>query len=395
MNQWKLDRKIREIAQSGEIPYPKDYSERMKNLCDNLPEDTGIPKETGRFRLRYGMLFLTACLAMVAAPASAEIQQYHQRLEAMEEEEKERLVSGVQESKADGDTYTRDLTNSELERMEQLTQSYEAGDAYPTGEVTSIDEASQWKGDQLCFVTDISTFFFPVRDLTDEELLEIIDFYYKRDYSLAESQQETNAAPVEMTKKEHMKRAKELGREYIQKMFRVDLSQETWEVKTKIVEENKGGNSRYYIHYTQNDTQAEYEAVFYTDTWSLGWINCEYDGEKENIGPDVPLPSEKELREVYNRVKEVAESMGCVSEVKKAYCEYTKSEKKQLKNGVETFFMEEKDGSGWGARYSIHSGMIYELFHLNDVSAYQKARKEQDGLALIRARLDDFDDEPG
>lgn len=393
MNQWKLDRKIREIAQSGEIPYPKDYSERMKKLCDNLPEDTVISKGTGRFRLRYGMLFLMVCLIVAAAPVSAEIQQYHQRLDGMKEEEKEKLVSGVQESRANRDTYTRALTDSERERKWKLTLSYRTGDTYPANEVTYIDGVSQWKGNQVCFLTDVSTFFLPARELTDEELLEIIDFYYKRDYSLAESRQETTITPVELTEKEHMKQAKELSREYIQKMFQVDLDQGEWKVKTEFTESSNGKKAKYAIRYSNRDSQAEYEVVFYTETWVLRWIQCEYNGEQENIGSDTKVPSMKEVREAYNSVKEVAESMGCVSEVDKAYCEYTKSEKEHLKHGVETFFMEERDGSGWGARYSLHSGMIYELFHLDDVSAYQKARKEQDGLALIRTRLDNFDDE--
>lgn len=37
----------------------------------------------------------------------------------------------------------------------------------------------------FCFLVPNSTFYLPDRELTEEEMLQIIDFYAKRDYALA------------------------------------------------------------------------------------------------------------------------------------------------------------------------------------------------------------------
>jgi hypothetical protein len=46
----------------------------------------------------------------------------------------------------------------------------------------------------FCFLVSESTFYLPERELTDEELLEIIDFYAKRDYAVMEGAKEILAA---------------------------------------------------------------------------------------------------------------------------------------------------------------------------------------------------------
>lgn len=47
-----------------------------------------------------------------------------------------------------------------------------------------LSKTADYKGRGVAFYKDTSTFFFPKKEMSDEELLQIIDFRYKRDYSL-------------------------------------------------------------------------------------------------------------------------------------------------------------------------------------------------------------------
>lgn len=49
----------------------------------------------------------------------------------------------------------------------------------------SIDSPDKAESDKVCFEENTSTFYLPEK-LSDEDILEIIDFCYSRDYSLSQ-----------------------------------------------------------------------------------------------------------------------------------------------------------------------------------------------------------------
>jgi len=88
----------------------------------------------------------------------------------------------------DADGFSRDYTGTELARKAELFKAYQNG-TFPEGELLRITDGSQITQDMLCYNETNSFFYLPDRELTDEELLQIIDFNYKRDYALEQTQE--------------------------------------------------------------------------------------------------------------------------------------------------------------------------------------------------------------
>ena len=65
--------------------------------------------------------------------------------------------------------------------------------AFPGGRAEKRVHEGGSRGEELCYVKEGLYFQLPDRKLTDEELLEVIDFTYKRDCAVTEQAKETLA----------------------------------------------------------------------------------------------------------------------------------------------------------------------------------------------------------
>ena len=80
---------------------------------------------------------------------------------------------------------TRELTDDEINRFKELQRDYENSGKFPKNKLKSIDSPDKAESDKVCFEENTSTFYLPEK-LSDEDILEIIDFCYSRDYSLSQ-----------------------------------------------------------------------------------------------------------------------------------------------------------------------------------------------------------------
>ena len=64
---------------------------------------------------------------------------------------------------------------------------------FPEGNILQISDKSEIVSDQICFLAQDSTFYLPEMALSDEQMLELIDFYAKRDYSVTDTGSKMNA----------------------------------------------------------------------------------------------------------------------------------------------------------------------------------------------------------
>ena len=124
---------------------------------------------------------------VVAFPVRAFVNSLVQeRLEAMPREEVEAVYDTASRSQEEADGFSRAYTDSEKIRYQELAEKYMSG-TFPKDEIPQTDSEEDVKEDEFCFIVSRSIFHLPDRELTDEEILEIIDFSVKRDYALRQN----------------------------------------------------------------------------------------------------------------------------------------------------------------------------------------------------------------
>ncbi len=73
----------------------------------------------------------------------------------------------------------RTYSDEEKERMAELQQSYQNETAKPEKMIQEVDSAEGVTEGTLCYIVSTGEYYLPDRELTDEELLEIIDCNFR------------------------------------------------------------------------------------------------------------------------------------------------------------------------------------------------------------------------
>ena len=204
-----IDRKIRKMAETERMAVPESLDAKVENILDGLETEKKDSKNTDGKRANqtvrhYGfrriVIPAAACLLLASVTVTAS-GLYRARMESMNHEKLETYFSGLQEADVAADSYSRPLTDSEKNRLEELRQAYLEEGYFPKKELAMLDSPEKYKKG-VAFYAARSTFFLPEEEMTDEELLELIDFREKRDYSLAKITEEIEAGDYEYVKTE-------------------------------------------------------------------------------------------------------------------------------------------------------------------------------------------------
>lgn len=191
-SQW--ERKLFEMADREQIVLPDSLGHRVEGSLNQIKRkqknekrgSSGLPgrRTGGPVKLKRALILAAAMTMLFSITATAAVSAWRQRMEDMNQQKLEEYFAQLYTSKLSADNYNRPLTESELSRMESLSADYEQQGRFPRGELVMLDTAQEYKGRNVGFLGSTSTFFFPEEEMSDEELLQIVDFRYKRDYSL-------------------------------------------------------------------------------------------------------------------------------------------------------------------------------------------------------------------
>lgn len=204
-----IDRKIRKMAEAERMAVPESLDAKVENILDGLETEKKDSKNTDGKRVNqtvrhYGfrriVIPAAACLLLASVTVTAS-GLYRARMESMNHEKLETYFSGLQEADVAADSYSRPLTDGEKNRLEELRQAYLEEGYFPQKELAMLDSPEKYKKG-VAFYAARSIFFLPEEEMTDEELLELIDFREKRDYSLAKITEEIEAGDYEYVKTE-------------------------------------------------------------------------------------------------------------------------------------------------------------------------------------------------
>ena len=202
-----LDRKLYKMAEQEQMAIPEGLDARVEDVLTNL-EKCGRGRRH-HYSFRRAAILAAACLVLASATVTAS-GLYQARMESMNHEKLEEYFAQLQEADVSADFYSRSLSESESKRLDELRQAYLEQGYFPKRELTLIDSPEKYRKG-IAFYAERSTFFLPETELTDEELLELIDFREKRDYSLARISEEIGEGTYEYTKPENSQTANLTG----------------------------------------------------------------------------------------------------------------------------------------------------------------------------------------
>lgn len=176
----QFEKELFTMASKEKMILPKEMECKVNLLLEQASRKKYKPK----MNLRKAFLLTAALIMLFSATAAAATGVLRERMEAMNREEMEAYFAQIYTARVPFDNYNRTFSETEKARMEELEISYLNEAHFPEKELTMIKQPADYKGRGVAFYKDTSTFFFPEKEMSDEELLQIIDFRYKRDYSL-------------------------------------------------------------------------------------------------------------------------------------------------------------------------------------------------------------------
>ncbi len=196
-----MKRKVKDLQDAvNSIQIPE---EMQKEIIRNIKTNSLQKKKTRRnISMAATAAGIVIAVGFVSVPVSAFVNSLIQeRMEAVPQEELDVIVENLEMSQVGADKYSRVYTEQESRRMSELYRQYQSG-TFPTGELIQVENIEEAGESELYFLVSDSAFYLPDRELTDEELLEIIDFNYKRDYALNKRNEEERAEEIAQKKEE-------------------------------------------------------------------------------------------------------------------------------------------------------------------------------------------------
>lgn len=177
---------IKEAIEQVNIP-----DEMQKRIARKLCRQTvdGVYHYKYKAKNLKKNLLAAAALILLAGTVSIPVQAgirylVKQRMESIPQEEMESILEMQKAQNINGNGFSREYSQKEQERKAELFRAYQKG-TFPQDQLLMVEKEEQVQTDTLCYVTSTGVFYLPDRELTDEELLEIIDFDSKEIYSLS------------------------------------------------------------------------------------------------------------------------------------------------------------------------------------------------------------------
>ena len=370
-----LDERIRSLARQSELTVPGDYESNIEQLLDRLmAQEKVIPIK--RYRSSKKVAAVVAfCVLFGSGGVYATYNYGNLRMQQMKPDEISEFKEDMQASTEGADHYSRKMSASEQDRLIKLTTQYESEGVFPEGKILEVDAAEDVFSDQLCFVSTTSTFYLPKREMTDEELLELIDFYSKRDFSI--KQKSTGVSTERSTEMLlGQSAAVTIAADTLEDIDGINVSQMEYSISQTDV-------TAVTIHpmlTIQFGTESDsiYRVTLDGQTHQVTWI---FSGSDNNFSESIAC-DEEEFESQYSSVKDLLQSLLTDGQmIQNSYLTYSENKDDALvKNGVLTYYFALSDGSGYELDYSCTRQVIYGIRYIGEVQSDQTWNERVAGL---------------
>ncbi|MCI8938282.1 MAG: hypothetical protein HFI44_15790 [Lachnospiraceae bacterium] len=382
-----FDKKIRQIAKNTPCPTSKEYDEKFNHTLKKIKKQSLSASSRKTSSFSFPKAGIAACgvavLVLIALPVSAKVSDYvKERMEQMSDEEQAQYTAAndtanmTKEHDTEALQYSRELTDDENSRYFALRDKYWNEGLFPEGELTLTDRL---EADAAITAPVYETYnreiYLPDRTLTDEELLQMIDFSEKSAYAVSQTaeaqeiiqaQQEFNRNPypdeTDLSEDEVIARAIT----YFQEMYGVDCSEmevlcEYW------LGFGFGGYGDYQITFKEDDAHS-YCVNINSATGILSNLFIVKDGIDYSNPPSVPVkPDEAFLRSNYENARKLMTSaFNSDVTITKAACSYVANENGETETGCVYYFIGLSNNAMYGIQYHIDSDYFGYIYQLSD-----------------------------
>lgn len=375
MNQ-TIDEKIRVILVDNDIDIPKECLKRMDDTISGLSYNS---KQMGKHKWQRKLRYVAAvliCLFMTSITAFAAVDYIKKRMENLTKEEKDDYYQGLQNSTAGADSFSRELTETENAKMEELKVKYKNGQ-FPAKSLTIVKtQGDTDKRAEFYFVEDKSLFVMPSRELTEEEMLEMIDFYYCRDYSLMEKTKQENKSEVNSDKA-----VKNISKDKNSKD-----DDKAMELAKKVVSDIYGVNCEGFDNAIEYDDKRDVYTVTMKDSNRMLNYCVTLDSSKKEVLEinliqkddysvfGISADRKKIIAKYKDALDIVTLKLKITKPIIKSTCEYNVCKDETLARGFVSYLFEMEDGTGYVVKYSCAYDAFYDIFETD----YNKFRQTID-----------------
>lgn len=368
-----FDVKFSELLQKSEFELPNSYEMRFQNTLEKI---------SAKKAKRYFLLFHSKVAAVIALcvvslslsiGARAAINLYIQRMNSLNEEEMLTYNSEVQNTDKEADSFSRQLSKLERDKMLEFREEYETEGRFPTKEILKVQKKSEVVHGELCFCVENSTFYLPKQELTDDELLQIIDFMEKRDYSVRKKNS-VSELPSSENEKVSEDEAVEFAKKILADVYNLDITYADEEIEFETTQNSKGEKLSSYFVYLKN-RKWEFDATVEIDseTGVLNGIDIDNKSKEECIsGIKV---EKKRYQEYGSEIRQLYEHLQYGKNIKKMWVTYNYLEDGTLNRGNVKYVIETEDGRGYVFIYSINADIVYDIYQIPDIEFFEKQEK--------------------
>lgn len=405
------ERRLKEVMNRVHIKSEME-EEILKNLM-NENEGQKVEKKTNK-AAGWQKKVAVAAVALVAAGAvgfSANAIRNNivkARMEAVPQLEMDEILEEIDAAQVEADTYSRELTSEEMEREIALHSEYLNG-RFPEKELIKVKEESDIVDkDVLSFAAMTSYFNIPDRELTDEELLQMIDFNEKRQYALQQRYEEMYADEIQEKEAAEQAAKEELeakgsiteeeavinAQEWLLKLFGKTPDQlESNHYLMTDEEGNAGEHPVYMVYY--GVTHENYYFTISAEDGSLvdvtysGGASERFDDEMKVSDAEAKIPELAQIAEDYLR-----NNLDVSDEFKQIDYTYCATENDTVYSNMIRFAFVKEDGSAHELSFICKDNSFFEYERIDSYEEHLAQRKEndnwwlQDSSAGIKERIE-------
>ncbi len=382
----KIDEKIRaELIRTAD-PLPESYEKRIKEVLQNLPDEP-LPEKKKRWWLFPKTMTLAVMIGVVAVSSgvAAGVRLYQKRLASMKPEQVEEMYSAVQDQQVDADRYSREMLGEEEEKFRELKEKYEREGLFPQKEIACVETEKDVAPGELCYCYENGMFYLPERELSEEELLQIVDFQYKARYSLDKVQEgregdapgNTEGKVADINGTEEGDLAAEKGKQLLEDLYGWDTDGAECTVERDeegdfdVVVEKKGWEHKVKI-------------VFEKDTMKfMSFLFLENIELREIVGIKI---SKKDFKRYEKIVWKMAKKILAKEDIMDFSFGFHRCKDGTVLNGKVIYFLTCKNGEGLVIYFNTSEGVAYQVMNAENVSEWINLSEDLNDYEFIQKK---------